>query len=583
MKRIPDGENRRLVVIAFFMLVFLQIIIICVNYKNINMSYPIIYSGGDDFGVFFYAKTIDHYGISLNNPQLGGNSGFNMYDYPYADSLSYTLVKIIGVFSDNPFFVINVFYFLCSIIVAMVSFYVMHRRGMGIPLAMALSLLFANSSFFQQRYAHMWLIPYFMIPLECDIAMDILEDSVLGEGRPIIKNPNFLRCFFISFLCAFTGLYYAFFACVLFFASYIIKSIRDNSIKRNSYSLLFILSTIIGVAIQYIPNLLYFSKHGVNPGSEMSVRQIGDAEVYGMKLVQLILPRLGHRINILYNISAKYLSNYPLVNENSTSAIGIIATIGLLLAGYMIIKREETNRNEPILILSVFLVATIGGIGSLFSLLIYTPMRSYNRMSLVIMFLCLLLLGKSIQSKFDRNSTKLIEIGACMVLLVVGVFDQTVPLSLTSDTVSQIEDQKAFMSEIDMKMDAGSLIFQYPYIQFPSGSNYKMFIGYLYTDDLRWSYGAMQGREEAMWQESVASESPEDMIGDIVENGYRGLYFDKAIYDGQNKDIASEDLISQITEIVGIEPIMNGGGDLFFWDLTYYVDNYSSIETEDAA
>ncbi len=561
--------------------VVFQVLILAVCYRNANLSYPLVYQGGDDFGVFYYVKTIDKFGISLENPMTGGVTGSNMYDYPYADSLSFFIVKIIGLFTDDVFLITNLFYFICSIIIASTAFFVLAKRIKSKGVAISLALLYANSVFFSMRYGHMWLVPYFMIPIECDIALNILDDKIVDQKKKLYKDRKFWINILLAFLCGFTGLYYAFFACILFFAAFVIEIIKSKKIREHIYSLFFIFSTVLACGLQYIPNLMYLMKNGINNNSEMNVRLIGDAEYYGMKFIQLILPRPSHRIAFLRDLIEKYNANYPSVNENMTSSLGIIATIGFIIS-FVVLFSTKDNKDIAFLNLVVFMVGTIGGLGSLFSLLIHTPMRSYNRLSLVIMFLSLLMMGEYLDLLFAKLSMISVCI-ICGLIVFVGIFDQTTTISQSEDMKWEIDDQRLFVEAIDNQLNGNDLVFQYPYVGWPSGGDYKMLVGYIFSNDTRWSFGAMQGREEANWQEKVAAKPIEEMIDDIVNVGYKGLYVDVNIYEALNGVGSFELLKKKLDTYLGVEPIYNGANNLYFWNMNYYIEKTNEIQLQDAA
>ena len=62
-------------------------------YRGAPLNYPLGYYGDDGLGVFYVVKTIRDHGISLVNPQTGGVSGADMYDYPYGCYLPFLLVS----------------------------------------------------------------------------------------------------------------------------------------------------------------------------------------------------------------------------------------------------------------------------------------------------------------------------------------------------------------------------------------------------------------------------------------------------------------------------------------------------------
>lgn len=548
--------------------VIIQIIVLLINYRMIDINYPLTYADGDGMGVFYYAKMIDEFGISLENPMTGGPNGSNMYDYPYSDSLSFSIVKLISLFSNNPFLIINVFYFLCSIITTLTAYYVLNKHSKHSIISMVLAVLYANSPYFQFRYEHMWLIPYFMIPLECDIALDILEGNIVNDDVPIYKNSFFYRSLGVAFLCAFTGLYYAFFACALFAMAMVIRMLMTSKIKGNLYPIGFIILTIIGCGINFMPNLLYYRQYGTNPLSETSLRQGSDAEIFGLKLVQLLLPRALHRIGFLSNINSHYANNYPLVNENGTASLGLIASAGFIIALCWLFTNKE-KKEKSYLIIATFLVATIGGLSSVLSMLVTMPMRCYNRMSLVIMFLSLMCVGDVLMG-FCKHIPKICGLAVVLIVLVVGVFDQTVTVYPIDKTI--IDDQRSFVENIENTMENDDLIYELPYVSWPSGGNYRMFVGYLFSHNLRWSFGAMQGREESEWQIKTVSKSPSKMIKRIAKRGYKGLFLDTVVYERIYGEGTAAGYIDQIREVLGQEQISNSDNTLLFWNLNDYID-----------
>ena len=62
-------------------------------YRGAPLNYPLGYYGDDGLGVFYVVKTIRDHGISLVNPQTGGVSGADMYDYPYGCYLPFLLFR----------------------------------------------------------------------------------------------------------------------------------------------------------------------------------------------------------------------------------------------------------------------------------------------------------------------------------------------------------------------------------------------------------------------------------------------------------------------------------------------------------
>ena len=558
------GKSIKSILAACLVVCLLQVVILFVNYHKVDLSYPLAYGDGDVMAVFSYAKTIDEYGISLENPMLGGASGFNMYDYPYSDSLSFLMVKGIGLFTDNPFLIINLFYFLCSVITALVSFLVLQKYLDSFLIAGTLGLLYANSFYFQIRYTHIWLIPYFFLPVACSLAIDIINGNITARGNGIWKNSSFYKALILAFCCAFTGLYYAYFTCALIAAAMVIRWISSGKLKGNLYPVLLIASTGLGVFLNVLPSILYWMKSGPNPEGELALRDGSSAEVFGLKIIQMFLPRSGHRIGKLASLADRYKTSYLLVNENETASIGLIAAIGFVIAIVWLFGKEQARQTYSYLIISVVLIATIGGISSMISLVVSLPVRCYNRMSLIVMFLSLLCFGTWLKGLLRKRAVW-ITAAVCAVVLCIGIFDQTQTAGLNA--YPEVYSTESFVKEVEAETGPESSIFELPYVRWPSDGNYRLFAGYLYSDDLHWSYGAMQGREEARWQQETASLGTNEMVAELLKNGYDGIYVDMAAYEGVNGEGSFASLQNGLNELLQTGPVVSADGNLYFWKL----------------
>lgn len=540
-------------------------------YRSADITLPLIYAGGDEMGVFYLAKNIDQNGLSLVNPYIGGQSGGDLFDYPYSDSMSFLCVKVIGLLTDNPYLIINLFYFINYVATAVISVAVSRKLKVSRISSYIVGILYAFSPFMQMRYVHIWLTPYYVLPIACLLSINIIKGRVPDTTCSEARKQVFWRGMILSLLCAFTGMYYAYFACALFAASMVIRFISMNGKRGKSelYPLAYISSTVIGIIINIVPNLMYWGLAGQNQFGELALRNRGDVETFGLKLVQLILPRIGHRISLFSRIAVGYFRNYPLVNENSTASIGIVASFGLLVSLLLLFSQNNKFKEISWLNFSTFIIATIGGIGSIISVAIVLPMRCYNRMSLIIMFLSLLMIGMMLDQLKQRTKSHAVLL-VCLCVLITGIFDQTVnyaPYDATS-----FNNTQHFFRKIEDEMKEADMVFTLPYLDWPSSSvegSYGMFSGYLETSNMHWSYGAMEGREEAEWQKAVAKCEPAEMIGKLKDAGYAGIYLDKRLYEHsskKNKDKADA-YINMITAETGTEPLVSEDQEKYFWKI----------------
>lgn len=115
------------------------------------------------------------------------------------------------------------------------------------------------------------------------------------------------------------------------------------------------------------------------------------------------------------------------------------------------------------------------------------------------------------------------------------------------------------------------MIFQLPYVPFPEYppvnrmSDYSHFRAYLHSKDLRWSYGAIKGREVDGWQRMVASMPVDEMLKALSQKGFEGIYLDSHGFEDSGAN-----LMSDIKRVLGTEPLVSDNQRLYFFDMTMY-------------
>lgn len=537
-------------------------------YHGANIAYPLSYANGDEMGVYYFAKTIMNYGSGgLVNPMAGGVSGADFFDYILSEKFSFYILRLLGCFTSNPYFAVNLLYFVNYYLISLVGLFVCRKLGLRKFSSMVVSCLYAFSPFIQLRYAHMWLTSYYMVPLTCMIAVQIVNGGIrrtVERSVSLCENKSFWKSAILVFFCVFTGLYYAFFACAIFAVAIVIRLMnvkwKSKGLSKELYPILFIFIVICSVIVNITPNLLYYALHGSNPIGELATRPRGESEFYAMKLIQLLLPRPGHRIPIFRQLTELYAANYPLVNENITSSLGIISAGGFVLSVLFLFQKDAKDRIFSQLNIALFLIGTVGGIGSILSLVIKSPMRSYNRISVFIMFLSLVLIGRLLDRVKGRNNYAAL----CVGVLLIGLYDQTA--TYVPGDFSQFESDRNFIHQIESTLEADDMVFMLPYTNWPSGGAYRKHIGVLESESIHWSYGAMQGRPEAIWQEAVASKDVETMLRLLRDEGYDGIYLDAGLYSTIYGVEQEEKYLEEINALLG-QSTSSEKQDLYFWNI----------------
>jgi hypothetical protein len=275
------------------------------------------------------------------------------------------------------------------------------------------------------------------------------------------------------------------------------------------------------------------------------------------------------------------------INENDDATLGIIGTLGfLILIGWLILKKPELKRIDQdgtggiISHLSIFNIAavvlgTFGGLSALIALIITSKIRAYNRISIFIAFFSLLTVALLLEL-FARTKLKTgrrrIALSICLALgLALGLLDQTSPrFSVDYPRIkAEFISDRNFINKVQTALPQDAMVFQLPVVPFPEYPrvgkmfDYDHLRGYLHSRSLRWSYGAMRGRDSETWQKLVAAKPVKEMIETIALAGFQGIYLNRQGYTDRRVE-------AEIENELGQPLLVSEDGKLVFSDLKKY-------------
>ncbi len=568
----------------FCVILLVLILLVYVHVNRFDIHLPLSYTG-DGLSSLQLVKSIVDTGWYLTNPYIGFPCGYNFNDYPMADGTHMILLWLLAhVVSHNYVVVANSFYLLSFFTAVFTAFFVLRFLGLRYPLALAASLLFAFlPDHFLRNESHFFLASYFSVPLWSLFAIKILT----GERLLLSKN-KFLDAgikALILTIIASSGIYYTFFGCFFVFVALLMRYVlfRNEGINRSAIKILLVAVLVVGMNLA--PSVFYHLTHGANPA--VAERSVGDAEVLGLTLTQTILPEAGDRWSVLAHLRAKYDRTLPpiLNNENAWTSLGIVGVVGLfiLLGGLFCQRRVAAH---PVLYavtklnFAGILLATVGGFGVLFALLLSPEIRGYNRISVYLGFFALYAVFYIVQVYLERRKSSLFVYSvSAFLLLNLGLLDQVSPdYAQPSYYTSGISVSEAFLSDqvfvaaIEKLLPPGSAVFQLPYTAFPEDTvhdnkfgNYSLERGYLHSHDLRWSFAAMRGRQVANWQAAVTALPTAAMLKQLVFAGYSGIYIDRNSYADHGQFIENN-----LRALLKEAPMVSPAGDLSFFNLLSY-------------
>ena len=360
--------------------------------------------GGDGTLHLMFTKGLVENGWYLTNPSLGAPGEMDLHEFPAVDTLPALLIKGLALFTHDPALLNNLFFLLTFPLTSLAAFYACRQFGLLTGPSLLCALLYAFMPYhFSRSEGHLYLSAYFMAPLAVLVAWWVAEGRLLGSAGPWRRGRLPLAAG-ICVLTSLSGIYYPFFSgLVLVTASLLALCVRRDWRHFAAGALLTALLAA-GMLACLLPTLAYLHGH---PGYPAAMRQASEAEVYGLKIVQILLPIDGHRLNVLAHFKTHYNQHSPLVTENTSAAVGVVGAAGfLVLIGWLLFRpaaravspasgEADGSRPPPdrrfLDTFSVFnavavLFGTIGGFGELFALLVTPQVRALNRISVFIDF-----------------------------------------------------------------------------------------------------------------------------------------------------------------------------------------------------
>lgn len=546
---------------------------------------------------------IDHAWF-LTNPSLGAPFGQQLFDFPVSlDNLNLVVLKALGVATGDVGLTVNLFFLLSFVTAAVAMYLVMRALGVSRAVAGLVGLLFTFLPYhFVRGVPHLFLSAYWIVPVAGYLVVRVVSrrppfiaardpDHVGGRTwRVQWRDRSALLWLLVCIAVASSGAYYAGFI-VLFL---VVLAGVDFIARRRAQvvaSAGVVLATIAVVGlVNLAPTFVSWAFDGRN--TTVVARGPAETEFEGLKLSQLVLPVVDHRVGAMAHVQELSTRHTPTRSEPGQQ-LGVIGALGLLglLVGILVGLRR-TRTSEPgrdaesydafsafgVLTVTGILMATIGG----FSMLLYgfglRELRAWNRISVFFASFAFTAVAFGLDwfGGWCRRRGAVgtwWRLGAGVgiaALLVVGVLDQVSPAVVPDyqATAQRWHSDARFVSHVERTLPRGASVFQLPYRFFPEAQMrgalgpYDLGRLYLHSSGLRWSWGGMRGRQAGDWPASTSVKPVEEMLDRVAAAGFDGLVDDVGV--GYRAGAASPD---DITKALGQRPFVSRDRELLFWDL----------------
>ncbi|HMF83434.1 MAG TPA: hypothetical protein VKI01_09180 [Acidimicrobiia bacterium] len=587
------------------------LLVITLRLWEANLRVPFVYNATDQPPLAYapdapyylmLTKGLVEHSAYLRIPNLGWPFSLQLYDNPETgDNLQLALLRGLGFFLRDAVLTVNVYYLLTFVAVSLAAWFVLRRLGVSRLVAAIVAILYSFLPYhFARGEAHLLLSGYFMVPIATLLILQVLSDDPPFTTRRDSPEPRWRLALWsrraVPWLLASaalgsTGPYYAFFAVLLLTAAVIADFVARRSWRRLASGAV-AAGIVVGVLLlNLMPSFLYWAKHGQN--DQAIPRGISETEVNGLRISELLLPRVDHRINAFAEAQRKSDRFSPVAKSERGQQLGLIGAVGFVglvvftLSRLLRRRRDDTPARAPpelgtraeigkrlgLLTVVAVIVAAVSGISLLISAAGIRYIRSYNRISVFIAFFALVAVAFGLDwivARVPRWHGRAVVAGVlCVAVLAIGIFDQTssadIPDYKALDHAWDSDD--VFMHGIERDLGSGAAVFQMPYVFFPEAGMivgtgpYDQVRGWLHADSLRWSWGSVRGRE-GDWQGALVRLPAPEALDALTAVGFTGLMIDRAGYEDHGVGIEAE-----YTSTLGQQPRVSRDSRLLFYDL----------------
>lgn len=576
-----DTKKRLYDVAGCLMAGILAAIICCVSLRIWEIDLTTLPGdiGGDGTLACFLFKSIQQNGIKgvFVNHMVGAPDVSYLIDVPFYDVNLLVLAYVVNFLTQNYIVTYYVIYVLGYSLSAITMYILLSRFQLQYWVKVVFSVLFAIAPYhFLRSMGHITLANYVTIPIGVYLAFVILEDEFTIFQRVGGKRKLNRRSVLALLAAIFVGngqLYYAFFLLIVMALALLMKIIQKRTIRPLLYEGSIIYMICFFVLLGIAPKIIFGKLYGEN--TLAGVRVPMEAELYGMKIIQLLLPVPYTRIPFLGKANWEYAISGVSVTENAMASLGVIASCCFVfLCGWLIysfISKQKDNaltaRMDFLALgtLVMVLYCTVGGIGAIFNYLVTPQIRALNRASILIA--CMVLTAGALV--IDRIRKRTVSVIACIMILLMGMYDQVLVYSSGWQDQAKVSQDiyEDFFAEVEESVEEGTMIYELPFMNFPESPaqhrmlDYTPFAGYLFTDTLRWSYGGVIGRNSAAAELYVDGGRSIDFVTGIEEAGFVGVCIDSYGYADNG---------SQIVEFyrdLGFEEIVSSDQRFYFFKL----------------
>ena len=347
------------------------------GFSELGLSTPVVESSDASATAYRFASTLED-GWYQPISRAGAPFGAQLTDMPSTDGLSLIFARVFGLFTDDPFALLNLFVLAGFLLNALLAYVVYRRLGLSgmwaAVAALAFTLLPYHFLADQRPLAALSIAAVLAAWLALEVVWRNRADSERNTWRGMVV--------LAALVCGLTGAHLAFFSCLLIAVAGANAAMHARSTAPLRRAGLLVAIVLLATAVQLLPSWWNSWHEGAN--TALVAPTLGQMEADSAKLAQMLLPRTQHSVDAMAALRARYEGETGASGAKPDIALGIIGACGLLLLLALpllvrIVERIPENLHRAsVPLYACILFATIGGFGSLFALHVTSQLHAFN-------------------------------------------------------------------------------------------------------------------------------------------------------------------------------------------------------------
>lgn len=505
-------------------------------------------------GLFYHAlaSAVFNEGWWFNSHNMGFPYGAPFVTFPSNSNVDFAVIWLVGQFTNDAPTAINLSWIFLLAAGGVGCAACLRMLGISSLVSFMAGLLYATMPFgIYRNIGHFSLTPYLLI-YPATVAL-----LSFGEGWDRLTRLQRTVLLTGCILLGLNYIYYAFFACLALCLALLARGFRLG--KRGWLSPAAMALAIIALTTFFnlVPSINEWVHHGYSPNIRAKIPQ--EFDYYALKLRHLLTPLWEHSFPPFRSwLAADYNADFPLETENTSARLGFVASVGfiVLLITPLLGRRtwpdaaRQIGAGATILSIGLVLYSVMGGLGSLFNLLVAPEIRAANRVTPFIYFFCLV----AISLQLDRfkplplagTARRAGHLGLVLCALVLGLIDQAhafIGLNRTRNIQrASVDEIRELVQRLENAAHGSATVFQLPFTEFLNDNGlqrmgpYDHFRPAVFSSKVRWSYPSMS-QQSQLWTGFARTLAPEQLVHFLRASGFNHLWFDRFGYPDRTMEI----------------------------------------------